>query len=77
MFWNAMPKFVEFALIENALKILKVDLLEVNPESFDFLTFDCDQQLDMSGDRVLCLNDLLPNGESTKVVQRFDRRRGN
>jgi hypothetical protein len=77
MFWNAMPKFVEFALIENALKILKVDLLEENPESFDFLTFDCDQQLDMSGDRVLCLNDLLPNGESTKVVQRFDDGHGN
>jgi hypothetical protein len=72
MFWNAMPKFVEFALIENALKILKVDLLEVHPESFECLTFDHNQQLYMSGDRKLCLNDLLPNGESTEVTHSFD-----
>jgi hypothetical protein len=77
MFWNAMPKFVEFALIENALKILKVDFSDVHPESFECLTFDCDQQLDMSGVRVLRLNESLPNGAMKKVIESVEDDHGN
>ena len=77
MFWNAMPKFVEHALVETALKNLDDGAHDLHPDSFVCLPFDGDQQIDMGIDRVFHLNNVLSNGELKSIIQSLDDGQGN
>jgi hypothetical protein len=75
MFWNAMPRFVEHALIETALKTS--DIPDLNPDSFVCLPLSEEQQIDMGSDRVLRFNELLSNGETKCIIRGLDDGKGN
>jgi hypothetical protein len=77
MFWNAIPKFVEHALIETALKSLEIDTPNLNPDSFVCLPFGDDQQIVMGSDRLLRVIDTQSDGEIKLVIQSLDDGQGN
>jgi hypothetical protein len=74
MFWNAIPRFVEHALIETALKTS--DTLHLNPDSFVCQLFGDKQHIDMGSDRVLRFNDLLSDGETKCIIHGLDDGKG-
>jgi len=77
MFWNAVPKFVEFELVESAFKSSKCGEPNLNPASFICLPFGCDAQLHMGNDRVLHVSSVASDGVLRPIIQNLDDGHGN
>ncbi len=76
MFWNAMPKFVEFELVESSLKNSKSADMNLNPALFTCFPFGSDGQIHVGSDRVVHLSSVISDGVLKPIVKNLENGHG-